>query len=149
MVVRAALIPRLKDSTDLDAERFSTPADGLGGLTTATEASLTVHSLKPSHLDKIQKLLLRGERRQAYHYALNEKLWAHAMVIASSIDKESWQEVANEFIRTELDSKIVKDVKDRNSELGRGGPGSANGSGGFESLRVVYSLYAGQGAAAG
>jgi hypothetical protein len=63
------------------------------------------------------------------------------MIIASSIDKESWKEVVNEFIRSELNAQGVADAT---------GPGhrdkAASGTG-REPLKVAYSLYSGQGAA--
>lgn len=74
----------------------------LPGFSEPSESAISVTTLRPSTLDKIQDFLLRGERRKAYHYALDEKLWAHAMVIASSIDKEAWKEVVNEFLKNEL-----------------------------------------------
>jgi COPII coat assembly protein SEC16 len=109
------------------------------------ETPISVSALRPSTLDRIQEFLLRGERRKAYHYALDQKLWAHAMVIASSIDKEAWQEVVNEFVRTELGrkSEVIQD-----SAFGRGASGSSI-TNGRESLRVAYSMFSGQGAASG
>jgi hypothetical protein len=107
--------------------------------TDAYDAPIAVSTLHPSALDKIQDFLLRGDRRKAYHFALDRKLWAHAMIIASSIDKDAWKEVATEFVKTELGvrqgltSKSTPDI----SNVGRA------------PLRVAYSLYSGQGAAAG
>jgi len=97
-----------------------------------------VTTLRATALDKIQEFLLRGERRQAYHYALDERLWAHAMIIASSVDKDAWKEVTSEFIRAELgvtdEARLSSDVPLSN---------------GREGLKVAYSLYSGQGAVAG
>ena len=101
---------------------------------------IATSTVKASSLDKIEDFLMRGDRRQAVNHALDEKLWAHAMVIASSIDKESWKEVVNEFIKAELGTTI-------GSLNGRGKETSASHS--REGLKVAYSLYAGQGAAAG
>ena len=98
-------------------------------------------------MERIQELLIRGERRQACHYALDEKLWAHAMVIASSIDRDAWQEVVKEFIRAELGPGDVKDGAKINDP--RQGPLPTPASDGHESLRVAYSLFAGQGATSG
>lgn len=107
------------------------------------ETPLATYTVKDSSLDKITDFLIRGERRKAYNYALDEKLWAHAMVIASSVDKEAWKDVVNEFVRAELG---------RNDQ-----PRQATGlqpavvqpaSSGREPLRVAYNFYAGQGAAA-
>lgn len=102
---------------------------------------LSIQTIKSSALDKIQDLLTQGERKAAYRYALDERLWAHAMIIASSIDKEAWKEVVNEFIRSELSSQSVADT----TAPGRRDtmpPGT-----GREPLKVAYSLYSGQGAA--
>lgn len=134
--VRAALVPRLDatingEGTAAMISGFSSYGDLHGATMQSNETPISVSTLRPSALDKIQDFLLKGERRQAYHYALDEKLWAHAMVIASGIDKEAWKDVVNEFLKTEL----------------AGGPSSAGD--GREALRVAYSLLSGQGAAAG
>jgi len=124
------------------------PSSGYPGFAAPTveinETPLATYTVKGSALDKITDFLIRGERRKAYHYALDEKLWAHAMVIASSVDKDAWKDVVNEFVR---------------AELGRSDqPRAATGlqvanlqpsSGGREALRVAYNFFAGQGAAAG
>lgn len=143
-------MPRLADDADSDLAKFSTPADGFGALGSfaSNETPISITTLKPSALEKIQEFLIRGERTQACHYALDEKLWAHAMIIANSIDRDAWQEVVKEFIRAELGSSDTKDDKPklddpRLSSL----PTPASDS--RESLRVVYGLFAGQGAASG
>lgn len=147
VAVRAALVPRLSDtlsspstesvpvlgashpsSTDLSATAYQ--SFGLSAADTK-ETPLSVTTLKPSSLNKIQEFLLLGERRKAYHYALDEHLWAHAMVIASSIDKESWKDVVQDFLKTELGNKELDSVTGR------------------EGLRMAYSLFSGQGAASG
>ena len=148
--VRRALVPRLGHDVDSDLARFSTPADGFGasGSLASSESPISVTTLKPSALEKIQDFLIRGERRQACHYALDEKLWAHAMVIASSIDRDAWQDTVKEFIRAELGSKDAQDEKIRPNGPRRGSLLTPT-SNGHESLRVAYSLFAGQGAASG
>lgn len=144
--VRAALVPRLGHDADSDLAKFSTPADGFGasGSLASNETPISITTLKPSALEKIQEFLIRGERRQACHYALDEKLWAHAMVIASSIDRDAWQETVKEFIRSELGSGGAQDEKMRTSDSRRGSLLTPK-SDGRESLRVAYSLFAGQG----
>lgn len=108
----------------------------------ADATPISVTTLRTSALDKIEEFLLRGERRQACNYALDQKLWAHAMVIASSIDKEAWKEAVNEFIKADLGVK-----GEANFALpGRNDSPATNGR---ESLRMAYSLFSGQGAAAG
>ncbi|KAJ6630820.1 Sec23-binding domain of Sec16-domain-containing protein [Mycena sp. CBHHK59/15] len=151
--VRAALVPKLDapNGSSIDppgtspALGFSSIADiqrPLGDSPTisypaiptsdSNELPIATSILRPSALDKIQEFLVRGERRQAYHYALDERLWAHAMVIASSIDRDAWKETVNEFLRT---------------ELGANDNHIATPTNGREGLRVAYSLYSGQGSA--
>ncbi|KAI6022685.1 Sec23-binding domain of Sec16-domain-containing protein [Pisolithus marmoratus] len=143
--VRAAWSHMLASSASLSTPTFASPfADGYSTPLPATnETPVSITTTRPSALDKIQALLVRGERRQAYHYALDEKLWAHAMIISSSIDKEAWKEVVGEFLKAELgvhgpQHALVARVNDNM-------PPRANGR---ECLRVVYSLFSGQGPAA-
>lgn len=145
--VRSALVPRL------GSERPPAAAEGLlsesqipsyaPAVADVNEPSLAVYHLRPSALDRIQEFLLRGERRQAYLYALDEKLWAHAMLIASSAGTQAWKEVVSEFMHSELA------IKQPPGSLGLKPEGAGSCSNGRESLRVAYSLFAGHGAAAG
>jgi hypothetical protein len=151
--VRLALVPRLEHSTDSNGTLISATAIPdmapvsypavVGNLSHSNEAPISVTTLRPSALNTIQDFLLRGERRQAYHFALDEKLWAHAMVISSSIDKDAWKEVVNEFLKSELGTSAAASV------LMTQNSGSQTSANGRESLRVAYSLFSGQGAAAG
>lgn len=129
---------------------FSPPtADSFSSLSLGSdsgESPIASSTLRPSTLTKIQEFLLRGERRQAYHIALDEKLWAHAMVIASSIDKDAWKEVVNEFIHSELG---VKDDGHRATIRAKPNEPPAPLTNGREWLKVAYSLFSGQGPAAG
>ena len=90
---------------------------------------------------------MRGEKREAYQFALSEKMWAHAMIIASSIDKDAWKEVVNEFIKAEMGPKDA--AVPSAAQSSRGKESLASVFSGRESLRVAYSLFAGQGAASG
>lgn len=134
-IVRAILVPDIATRTSdshTSAEFISPALYSTGPTVDSTEAPISVTTLTSSSLVKIEELLMRGERRQAYTFALDQKLWAHAMVIASSIDKEAWKEVVNDFIHTELATKEGSRPTFRR-----------------ESLRAAYSLFSGQGAAAG
>ncbi|KAG2030125.1 vesicle coat trafficking protein Sec16 mid-region-domain-containing protein, partial [Suillus americanus] len=110
--VRIALLPCIAtseggemptpDFTSCMPNALSTIPSSNGGHPGMSETLISVSVVLPSTLDKIQEFLVRGERRQAYHYALDEKLWAHTMIIASSIDKEAWKDIVNEFLKGEL-----------------------------------------------
>lgn len=137
--VRSALVPRLKNETipagddSLLGHSLYTP---YLSMTDSTEQTMAVHYAKNSSLDRIREFLIRGEKLRAYHFAMDEKLWAHAMLIANSVDSQSFKEVANEFIHSELG---VKHILHANSEQ----TPQVNGK---ESLRVAYSLLSGHGA---
>ncbi|KAL0946874.1 hypothetical protein HGRIS_013040 [Hohenbuehelia grisea] len=141
--VRLVLVPRLENSP----VESSTVITGLGfsaipdfqGVGTDKETPIASSVLRPSALEKIQDLLVRGQRKEAYHYALDQKLWAHAMVIASGIDKEAWQEAVNEFLKADLGTKPAGTLDPQSA-----GP-VTNGR---EGLRMVYSFLSGQGATA-
>ncbi|KAL4067649.1 Sec23-binding domain of Sec16-domain-containing protein [Scleroderma citrinum] len=154
--VRVALVPHI--SNDLGdpgkdmSSSLTTPAlaSSMAGayntstLSNGNETPVSVTATLPSSLDKIQELLVRGERRQAYHYALDEKLWPHAMIIASSIDKEAWKEVVSEFLKVELG--VHGAVQHGATSRSEDHPQCQTN--GREWLRVVYSLFSGQGPAA-
>lgn len=112
----------------------------------AKETPISVSTLLPSALDKIQEFIVRGDRRQAYHYALDERLWAHAMIIASSVDKEAWKEVVNEFLKAELG---VHENLRRVTPHAHGKGATPQQTNGREWLRVTYSVFSGQGPSAG
>ncbi|KAI0341617.1 hypothetical protein BDW22DRAFT_1332329 [Trametopsis cervina] len=151
--VRAALLPNTESSPDASTATLVTPAAGTFELASSSYGSLgqlshdmkgtklADHPLWSSQLDKIESFLVRGDRRGAFHYAADEKLWAHAFLIASSIDKEAWKEAVTEFVRSEL----------RSAGTGTGLPtglgGKSVNTDSREPLRVAYSLFAGQGGA--
>ena len=75
-------------------------------------------------LDAIQACLLRGDKPKALRYALDRKLWAHALVISASLDETSYATAVREFAKAELQDRSI---------------------GGREPLRVTYSLLSGAG----
>ncbi|KAG7092495.1 hypothetical protein E1B28_008846 [Marasmius oreades] len=161
VAIRNALVPELDLSVSANSgtdtfvspgfsaigENRSLRSQLAGSADDPLDPAIQVTTLRPSSLDKIQDFLLRGEKRKAYHYALDQKLWAHAMVIASGIDKEAWKEVVNEFLRMELGSKDMAPRPNANLVLSQS-QAPAVTTNGREGLRVAYSLLSGQGAAA-
>ncbi|KAG9318501.1 Sec23-binding domain of Sec16-domain-containing protein [Chiua virens] len=153
--VRAALLPRIAGTMDgfgrdgplgLTASGLTSPVSNAYGATSTPspgkEAPISVSTLLPSSLDKIQEFLVRGERREAYHYALDQRLWAHAMIIANSIDKEAWKEVVNEFLKAELG---IHESLQRATPRLHGKNTISQQTNGREWLRVAYSVFSGQG----
>ncbi|CAB4447046.1 unnamed protein product [Rhizophagus irregularis] len=130
-LVRKILVPSASKSND--EANFTVPADtGFDtqkGLPQTPETSSLTYSVSVKSVDKLQEMLLKGDRIAAIHHAMNENLWAHALIIASCVNKELWKEVVTGFIKHEMGTHI----------------GETSESNGRESLRVLYSLFAGQG----
>lgn len=118
--VRAALLPQL--AVIAPGSSLPTALDLRPGLAAATGAA----SATDEDLDAIEAHLLQGDKREAVKYALDRKLWAHALVIAAGVDKELAASVTREFVQNELQ-------------------GRASHAGGREPLKVAYSLLTGAG----
>lgn len=111
----------------------------INGPQSSGEPVVATYQVKSSSLDKVQEFLMRGDRRQAYRSALDERLWAHALLISSSVDKEAWKEVVHEFIKSELAFSQTTSNGTNPLEPNQGSR---------ESLRIAYGLFAGDGPAA-
>ncbi|KAL2871358.1 COPII coat assembly protein SEC16 [Aspergillus lucknowensis] len=95
----------------------------------------SLHSFVPQSLDAtsrpdgadskslgtIHNNLLLGEREKAVWNAADNRLWGHAMIIASTMDKAVWKQVTQEFVRREVRSA----------------------TGNAESLAALYEIFAG------
>ena len=149
-ILPAGGVPFLKHSASsppTTAVGFSAPA--VEPFNETREQPLATYQVCASSLDRLQSLLLSGKRREACHYALDQKMWAHAMIISSSMDKEVWKDVVNEFIHTELGVQVNNPAAPAlRSDFVPASPVQGSGNG-RESMRVLYSLFSGQGTAAG
>ena len=72
-------------------------------------------------VEEMRKKLLHGEREQAVWHAVDNRLWAHAMLLSSTLDRSIWKQVSQEFVRQE-----VKTLGDNT-----------------ESLSALYQIFAG------
>ncbi|RJE26130.1 hypothetical protein PHISCL_01573 [Aspergillus sclerotialis] len=72
-------------------------------------------------VDSLRNDLVIGDRQKAVWAAVDSRLWGHAMVIASTLDKSVWKQVVQEFVRREVRST----------------------TGNTESLAALYEIFAG------
>ena len=56
----------------------------------------------PEALEIIRNLLLQGEREKAVWNAVDQRLWGHAMLISSTLQRDVWKNVVHEFVRQEV-----------------------------------------------
>ena len=72
-------------------------------------------------VDSVRNSLVDGDREKAVWNAVDNRLWGHAMIIASTLDKSVWKQVVQEFVRREVRSSTSN----------------------TESLAALYEIFAG------
>ncbi|KAJ5504923.1 hypothetical protein N7463_007797 [Penicillium fimorum] len=72
-------------------------------------------------LEELRLHLIRGDREKAVWSAVDRRLWGHAMIISSTMDKSISKQVTQEFVRREVRSKAAN----------------------TESLAALYEIFAG------
>lgn len=92
--------------------------------TTADPNALATYNLTTEFLRSMRTLLMQGDRQNAIRKAVDQKMWGHALLIASSVDQNVWRETVEQFIRNELRDTGTKD---------------------FDSLRFLYGVLGGEG----
>ncbi|RAL08342.1 COPII coat assembly protein SEC16 [Aspergillus homomorphus CBS 101889] len=55
-------------------------------------------------IESLRNNLLIGEREKAVWGAVDSRLWGHAMLLASTMDRSVWKQVIQEFVRREVRS---------------------------------------------
>ncbi|ORX36789.1 Sec23-binding domain of Sec16-domain-containing protein [Kockovaella imperatae] len=80
-----------------------------GGLAASYFPGQTSESTKASanQLSQLSTMLQRGEKKEAAHFAMQGELWAHAILISSSVDAEKWKEVVLAFVHAELGAGML------------------------------------------
>lgn len=94
---RSILTPELAQG---DMAQISNSA--LVGISRHSGSNGILTSARPEAMEEIRKMLLRGEREKAVWHAVDNRLWAHAMLLASTLDKTIWKQVSQEFVRQEV-----------------------------------------------
>ncbi|KAJ5570184.1 uncharacterized protein N7459_009614 [Penicillium hispanicum] len=116
--LRQVFFPNLSNPTfnSLYDNTFSTPA-----VSKPFEIPSQPDSVDPQFSEELRTNLIQGDREKAVWGAVDRRLWGHAMVIASTMDKATWKQVVQEFVRREIRSA----------------------TGNTESLAALYEIFAG------
>jgi hypothetical protein len=117
--VRKVLSPEREDSSTNPEDSFATAADLVGK--SRSNTIVQAEPIDPRGVENLRKLLTTGDREKAVWHAVDQRLWAHAMLLSSTLNKDIWKQVVQEFVRKE-----VKKV----------GPNS-------QALAVLYEVFAG------
>ena len=118
--VNLILSPEVHVLDDAAATQYTADSD-LTGIYRPAGSAARSEPVDPVAVDTLRKTLLRGDREKAMWHAVDSRLWAHALLIASTLDRSKWREVVQEFVRREV--KII----------------GAN----TESLAALYEVFAG------
>ena len=98
--VRAILVPELNmgDAAMVPQEGINSPV----GIVERTGSKSLAEQTNQVSMESIRKALLRGDREKAVWVAVDNRMWAHAMLLSSTLDKSVWKQVSSEFVRQEV-----------------------------------------------
>ena len=99
--IRSILSPELTvgDTASVPPQSFNSPPVGISRNSGSRGIG---NPVKPEAMEDLRKLLLHGEREKAVWHAVDNQLWAHAMLLASTLEKNVWRQVSQEFVRQEV-----------------------------------------------
>jgi hypothetical protein len=92
--VRKILLPNIADMKQ--SLELSSPVN--------TSASLPSASSDRTAIMELRQALLEGQRERAVWLAEERKLWGHAMLIASTMGQETWKQIVQSFVRSQVKS---------------------------------------------
>jgi len=102
-LTRTILSPELaEDGNDKDANPSYVTGVDLVGISKPSGSSVQSDPVNCEFVESLRKLLVNGEREKAVWHAVDKRLWAHAMLISSTLSKDVWKQVAQEFVRQEV-----------------------------------------------
>jgi hypothetical protein len=116
--LRQAIFPNLQ-SQNSDTSYGGTFANS-GSLRTLNNPPQS-DAVDPRWMEDLRNDLFLGEREKAVWGAVDRRLWGHAMIVASTMDKSVWKQVVQEFVRREIKSTTANS----------------------ESLSALYEIFAG------
>ncbi|KAJ5598539.1 hypothetical protein N7537_008623 [Penicillium hordei] len=116
--LRQIIFPNLPNP---DADGSYTSSLAASGGFAPSEMPSQPDAVDAQWLEELRLHLICGDREKAIWSAVDRRLWGHAMIISSTMDRSISKQVAQEFVRREVRSK------------------SAN----TESLAALYEIFAG------
>ncbi|MCJ1299721.1 vesicle coat component, partial [Hypocenomyce scalaris] len=100
-VIRKLLSPELATEESPDRISHDSAAD-LVGISRSHGMKNFSEPVDPEAVEEVRTSLLKGEREKAVWLAVDKRLWAHAMLISSTMSKDVWRQVVQEFVRNEV-----------------------------------------------
>ncbi|KAB8237709.1 COPII coat assembly protein SEC16 [Aspergillus alliaceus] len=98
---RCIIFPHLQNSESDSTSEGTLPVfNSLQPLNAPSQSDAT----DSQSMESIRNSLLVGDREKAVWNAVDTRLWGHAMIIASTLDRSVWKQVVQEFVRREVKS---------------------------------------------
>lgn len=99
--IRRILSPEIEFVGQADQASYESiaPVTGINNLGPMIRSPVTPST---NAIETLRRYLLGGDREKAVWHAVDQKLWGHAMIIASTLTRELGRHVAQEFIRSEV-----------------------------------------------
>ncbi|KAF2085814.1 hypothetical protein K490DRAFT_45813, partial [Saccharata proteae CBS 121410] len=94
--VRQVLAPESAIDPDVEPELMSPLVSSAGGSVPTAEPT------DPEAVSQLRKFLLTGDREKAVWHAADKGLWSHAMLISTTLSKDVWKQVVQEFVRQQV-----------------------------------------------
>lgn len=102
-LTRTILSPELaEDESKSEANPSYFTGVDLVGISKPGGSSVQPDAVNHEFVESLRRLLVNGEREKAVWHAVDKRLWAHAMLISSTLSKDVWKQVVQEFVRQEL-----------------------------------------------
>lgn len=99
--VNVILAPEVHAVDDATATRYRTD-EQITGIYRPSGAAARSDSVDPMAVELLRKHLLSGNRQAAIFHAMDHRLWSHALIIASTMERSMWSQVVREFVRQEV-----------------------------------------------
>ncbi|WFD23431.1 hypothetical protein MEQU1_002121 [Malassezia equina] len=120
------LLTGRSEETELGA--FTVPTYSRTSSQSAMKRPIRTYALRQGFLEELQPMLQQGDLQRAVDYAVEEKMWAHAMTISQQLDSSVRNRVIEEFMRYELEGTSADNMLHKD----------------YTSIKVAYALYSSQ-----
>jgi hypothetical protein len=98
VAVKKLFSPGGEDPSNVEGS-YSTAADIVGRSRSNTA---NAEPSDPRVVEDLQTMLIQGDREKAVWHAVDHRLWGHAMLLSSTLSKDTWKQVVQEFVRKEV-----------------------------------------------
>ncbi|KIW56945.1 hypothetical protein PV05_05557 [Exophiala xenobiotica] len=99
--VNLILAPEVHALDENEATQYRAD-DAASGIYRPSGTNAPPDSVDPMAVEVLRKRLLSGDRQAAVFHAMDSRLWSHALIISSTMERSYWSQVVREFVRQEV-----------------------------------------------